>query len=186
MNEVRTLHLVHVLTYQLVGLHVSTFITTKHSDTNMVSQSLLLNLGSLVLNLNFSESQNCINYYTHLPLQGVGHRADVETKLTPPVSHCETKHTPPVSHCETKLTPPVLHCETKLKPPVLHCETKLTPPVSHYAAVEAKLTLPVPHNNNHTVEPRNTSQEDQLHFGVPTRNIYNTLENDALEVSENE
>ena len=88
------------------------------------------------------EFQNCINYYTHLPLQGVGYCEDVETKLTPPVSHCED------------------------------VETKLTPPVSH--------------DNNHTVEPRNTSQEDQLHCGVPTRNIYNTLENNALEVREND
>ena len=42
--------------------------------------------------------------------------------------------------------------------------------------VETKPTPPVSHNNNHTAEP---SQEDQLHCGVPTRNIYNTLENDA-------
>ena len=130
------------------------------------------------------EFQNCINYYIHLPLQGVGYCEDVETKLTPPVSHCEdvkTKLTAPVSHCadvETKLTAPVSHCED--------VETKLTPPVSHCADVETKLTAPVSHDNNHTVEPRNTSQEDQCHYAMPTRNIYNTLENNALEVRENE
>ena len=71
--------------------------------------------------------QNCINYYTHLPLQGVGYCEDVETKLTPPVSY----------------------------------------------------------DNNHTVEPRNTSQEDQCHYAMSSHNI-NTLDNNALEVRENE
>ena len=46
-----------------------------------------------------------------------------------------------------------------------------------------QLKPPVSHNDNHT-EPRNPSQEEQPRYEVPTHNIYNTLENNTLEVRE--
>ena len=83
--------------------------------------------------------------------------------------------------------------------PLQGVETKVTPPVSHNnnhtaePSQEDQLHCGVPtHNiyntleNDAFVEPRNTSQEDQLHYAVPSHNIYNTLENKPLEVRENE
>ena len=93
--------------------------------------------------------------YTHLLLQGVGHCADVETKLTPPASHSNNHTVEPSQEDQPHYGVPTCNIYNTLE-------------------------------KNGFVEPRNTSQEDQSHYDVPSHNIYNTLENNALEVRENE